>query len=66
MKLRVRNVLKKNYFRWLMLFSLTINNFHHPKIRLNAIKLSSGEHAGSPLHPYNTWVLVGADLRICP
>ena len=33
---------------------------------LNAIKLSPGEHAGSPLHPHNTRVFVGADLRVCP
>jgi len=32
----------------------------------NAIKLSLGEHAGSPLQPLNTWGLVGAYLRVCP
>jgi len=35
-------------------------------LRDNAIKLSPGEHAGSPLHPHNTWVFVGADRRVCP
>ncbi len=34
--------------------------------RINAIKLSLGEHAGSPLQPLNTWGLVGAYLRVCP
>ena len=37
-----------------------------PRWNLNAIKLSPGEHAGSPLHPHNTVVFVGADLRVCP
>ncbi|MCK5521989.1 MAG: hypothetical protein KAI83_02545 [Thiomargarita sp.] len=32
----------------------------------NAIKLSQGEHAGSPLQAQNTWRLVGADLCVCP
>ena len=35
-------------------------------LRFNAIKLSPGEHTGSPLHPYNTLVFVGADLCVCP
>ncbi|MCK5523156.1 MAG: hypothetical protein KAI83_08495 [Thiomargarita sp.] len=30
--------------------------------RSNAIKLSQGEHAGSPLQSHNTRGLVGADL----
>ncbi len=32
----------------------------------NAIKLSEGEHAGSPLQSLNTLCFVGADLRVCP
>ncbi len=35
-------------------------------LRFNAIKLSQGEHAGSPLQPRKTWGLVGADLRVSP
>jgi hypothetical protein len=34
--------------------------------RINAIKLSQGEHAGSPLQLQNTRGLVGAYLRVCP
>ncbi|MDM8563192.1 hypothetical protein QUF54_07550 [Candidatus Marithioploca araucensis] len=34
--------------------------------RVNAIKLSQGEHAGSPLQPLNTRCFVGAYLRVCP
>ncbi|MCK5524945.1 MAG: hypothetical protein KAI83_17600 [Thiomargarita sp.] len=34
-------------------------NFHHPSSRVNAIKLSQGEHAGSPLQSLNTWIFVG-------
>ncbi|MDM8562364.1 hypothetical protein QUF54_03320 [Candidatus Marithioploca araucensis] len=34
--------------------------------RINAIKLSQGEHAGSPLQPMNTLRFVGAYLCVCP
>ncbi|MCK5524169.1 MAG: hypothetical protein KAI83_13645 [Thiomargarita sp.] len=34
--------------------------------RVNTIKLSQGEHAGSPLQAQNTQGFVGAVLRVCP
>ncbi|MCK5525347.1 MAG: hypothetical protein KAI83_19640 [Thiomargarita sp.] len=37
---------------------MTQNNIP-PRERVNAIKLSQGEHAGSPLQPLNTLRLVG-------
>jgi len=37
-----------------------------PIVWLNAIKLSQGEHTGSPLQSLNTPGFVGADLCVCP
>jgi len=36
------------------------------QVSLNAIKLSPGEHAGSPLRNPTYYGDVGADLRVCP
>ncbi|MCK5521821.1 MAG: hypothetical protein KAI83_01690, partial [Thiomargarita sp.] len=37
-----------------------------PTLRVNAIKLSQGEHAGLPLQISTYSVLVGANLRVRP
>ncbi|MDM8563185.1 hypothetical protein QUF54_07515 [Candidatus Marithioploca araucensis] len=37
-----------------------------PTLRFTAIKLSQGEHAGSPLQSMNTRGFVGAYLCVCP
>ena len=43
-----------------------LNHRKRQKVAPMPLSIAAGEHAGSHRKPLNTWIFVGADLRVCP